>query len=159
MKIILNSLLIAFLAYLFLPLFNSGIASEKDKDIIIHKKDIIIHSDELKAEPKKDKNAEGFKPIEKPAEKKQETPSLDIVDKYLKEGKKYEARNVLSDIFINKIMPEKQKEIKELLDKLNEELIFSPLPSPDAAMLMYRSGWHSTVLPKFRHCQQFFNFS
>src|SRR3990172_3697917 len=82
MKIILNSLLIAFLAYLFLPLFNSGIASEKDKDINIHKKDIII----------------------------------------------------------NKIIPEKQKEIKELLDKLNDELIFSPLPSPDATMYTVQAG-------------------
>src|SRR3990170_9034074 len=128
MKIILNSLLIAFLAYLFSPLFNSGIASgkdkDKDKDIIIYKKDIIIRSDELKAEPKKDKNAEGTKPIEELVEKKRETPSLDIVDKYLKEGKKYEARNALSDIFINKKIPEKQKEINELLNKLNEELIF-----------------------------------
>ena len=140
MKIILYSLLIAFLAYLFLPLFNSGIASEKDKDIIIHKKDIIIRSDELKAEPKKDKDAEEFKPIEKPAGKKQETPSLDIVDKYLKEGNKYEARNALSDIFINKIIQEKQKEIKELLDKLNDELIFSPLPSPDATMYTVQAG-------------------
>jgi len=138
MKIILNSLLIAFLAYFFIPLFNSGIASEKD--IIIQKKDIIIRSEELKAEPKKDKDAEEFKPIEKPAEKKQETPSLDIVDKYLKEGKKYEARNALSDIFINKTIPEKQKEIKELLDKLNEELIFSPLPSPDATMYTVQAG-------------------
>src|SRR3989338_1421520 len=138
MKIILNSLLIAFLAYFFIPLFNSGIASEKD--IIIQKKDIIIRSEELKAEPKKDKDAEEFKPIEKPAEKKQETPSLDIVDKYLKEVKKYEARNALSDIFINKTIPEKQKEIKELLDKLNEELIFSPLPSPDATMYTVQAG-------------------
>ena len=140
MKIILNSLLIAFHAYLFLPLFNSGIASGKDKDIIIYKKDIIIRSDELEAEPKKDKNAAGFKPIDKPVEKKRETPSLDIVDKYLKEGKKYEARNALSDIFINKTIPEKQKEIKELLDKLNEELIFSPLSSPDAAMYTVQAG-------------------
>ncbi|MCR4319400.1 MAG: L,D-transpeptidase family protein [Candidatus Brocadiaceae bacterium] len=140
MKIILNSLLIAFLAYLFLPLFNSGIAGEKGKDIIIHKKDIIIRSDELKAEPEKDKNAEVFKPIEKPVEKKRETPSLDIVDKYLKEGKKYEARNALSDIFINKKIPEKQKEVKELLDKLNEELIFSPVPSPDATMYTVQAG-------------------
>jgi len=140
MKIILNSLLIAFHAYLFLPLFNSGIASGKDKDIIIYKKDIIIRSDELEAEPKKDKNAAGFKPIDKPVEKKRETPSIDIVDKYLKEGNKYEARNALSDIFINKIMPEKQNEIKELLDKLNEELIFSPLSSPDAAMYTVQAG-------------------
>ena len=140
MKIILNSLLIAFLAYLFLPLFNSGIASGKDKDIIIYKKDIIVRSDELEAEPKKDKNAAGFKPIDKPVEKKRETPSLDIVDKYLKEGKKYEARNILSDLFISKKIPEKQKEIKELLDKLNEELIFSSLPSPDATMYTVQPG-------------------
>ena len=140
MKIILNSLLIAFHAYLFLPLFNSGIASGKDKDIIIYKKDIIIRSDELEAEPKKDKNAAGFKPIDKPVEKKRETPSIDIVDKYLKEGKKYEARNALSDIFINKKIPEKQKEINELLNKLNEELIFSPLPSPDATMYTVQAG-------------------
>src|SRR3989304_8735561 len=125
---------------MFLPLFNNGIASEKDKDIIIYKKDIIIRSDELKAEPKKDKNAEGTKPIEELVEKKQETPSLDIVDKYLKEGKKYEARNALSDIFINKVIPEKQKEIKELLDKLNEELIFSSLSSPDATMYTVQPG-------------------
>ena len=87
MKIILNSLLIGFLAYLFLPLFNSGIAGEKGKDIIIYKKDIIIRSDELKAETKKDKGTEEFKTIEKPIEKKRETAGLDIVDKYLKEGR------------------------------------------------------------------------
>ncbi len=140
MKIILNSLLFAFLAYFFSPLFNSGIASGKDKDIIIYKKDIIIRSDELKAGPKKDKDAEEFKPIEKPGEKKQGAPSLDIVDKYLKEGKKYEARNILSDLFINKKIPEKQKEIKELLDKLNEELIFSSSPFPDAVMYTVQAG-------------------
>ncbi|MBM4065815.1 MAG: LysM peptidoglycan-binding domain-containing protein [Planctomycetes bacterium] len=140
MKIILNSLLFAFLAYFFSPLFNSGIASGKDKDIIIYKKDIIIRSDELKAGSKKDKDAEEFKPIEKTAEKKQEAPSLDIVDKYLKEGKKYEARNILSDLFINKKIPEKQKEIKELLDKLNEELIFSSSPFPDATMYTVQAG-------------------
>lgn len=140
MKIILNSLLFAFLAYFFSPLFNSGIASGKDKDIIIYKKDIIIRSDELKAGSKKDKDAEEFKPIEKTVEKKQEAPSLDIVDKYLKEGKKYEARNILSDLFINKKIPEKQKEIKELLDKLNEELIFSSSPFPDATMYTVQAG-------------------
>ncbi|KXK31463.1 MAG: hypothetical protein UZ01_00853 [Candidatus Brocadia sinica] len=117
--------------------------AKKEEDIVIYKKDIIIRSDELKADSKKD--AEEFKPIEKPVSKrqepqKQETPALDIVDKYLKEGKKYEARNVLSDFFINKKIPEKQKEIKDLLDKLNEELIFSPLPSPDATMYTVQAG-------------------
>lgn len=117
--------------------------AKKEKDTVIYKKDIIIRSDELKSDSKKD--AEEFKPIEKPVSKrqetqKQETPALDIVDKYLKEGKKYEARNILSDFFINKKIPEKQKEIKEMLDRLNEELIFSPAPSPDATMYTVQSG-------------------
>ncbi len=117
--------------------------AKKEEDVVIYKKDIIIRSDELKAEPKKD--VEEFKPIEKPVSKKQgtpkqEIPALDIVDKYLKEGKKYEARNILSDYFINNKIPAKQKEIKELLDKLNEELIFSPSPSPDATIYTVQPG-------------------
>ncbi len=112
--------------------------AKKEEDVVIYKKDIIIRSDELKSDSKKD--AEGSKTNEKPASKKPEIISLDIVDKYLKEGKKYEARNILSDFFINKKFPEKQKEIRELLDKLNEELIFSPLPSPDASVYTVQPG-------------------
>lgn len=114
------------------------VLAKKEEDIVIYKKDIIIRSEELKAESKKD--AEEFKPIETSVSKKRETPALDIVDTYLKEGKKYEARNILSDFFINKKIPEKQKEIKELLDKLNEELVFSPLPSPDATIYTVQPG-------------------
>ncbi|MCF6154224.1 MAG: LysM peptidoglycan-binding domain-containing protein [Candidatus Brocadia sp.] len=114
------------------------VLARKEEDLVIYKKDIIIRSDELKAESKKE--VEEFKPIEKPVSKKQETPDLDIVDKYLREGKKYEARNILSDFFINKKIPGKQKEIKELLDKLNEELIFSPAPSPDATTYTVQPG-------------------
>ena len=162
MKTIQNSLLVIFFTYFLSFLSANDIAFsaetpdsevsaesnqelpvllvKKDEDAVIYKKDIIIRSDELKAAPIKDKDAEEFKPIEKPVEKKQEAPSLDIVDKYLKEGKKYEARNALSDIFINKAIQEKQKEIKELLDKLNEELIFSSSPSPDATMYTVQAG-------------------
>ncbi|MDO8142861.1 MAG: hypothetical protein Q6358_15290 [Candidatus Brocadiales bacterium] len=108
MKTIRNSILTIFIIYLlsFLTANDSVISAEipnseasaksnqelpvllvkKDEDTVIYKKDIIIRSDELKAEPKKD-TAEEFKSIEKPVEKKQEAPSLDIVDKYLKEGK------------------------------------------------------------------------
>lgn len=114
------------------------IVAKKKEDIIIYKKDIIIRSDELKADSKKD--TEDFKPIEKPASKRQETPTLEVVDKYLKEGKKYEARNILSDFFLNKKIPEKQKEIKELLDSLNQDLIFSSAPSPDATMYTVQPG-------------------
>ncbi len=162
MKTIQNSLLVFFFTYFlsFLSANDTGFSAEtpdseviaksnqelpvllvkKDKDTVIYKKDIIIRSDELKAETEKDKGAEEFKTIEKPIEKKQETPGLDIVDQYLKEGKKYEARNILSDLFINKKMPEKHKDIKELLDKLNEELIFSSSPSPDATMYTVQAG-------------------
>ncbi|MEP9412511.1 MAG: L,D-transpeptidase family protein [Candidatus Brocadia sp.] len=112
--------------------------AKKNEDIVIYKKDIIIRSDELRSDSKKE--VEEFKPIEKPVSKKQEPSSLDIADKYLKEGKKYEARNILSDFFINKKIPGKQKEIKELLDRLNEELIFSPAPSPDAITYTVQPG-------------------
>ncbi len=120
------------------------LAKAKD-DVIIYKKDIIISSDELKEESKDD--AEEFKQIEIPVSRKAEsinikleTLSLDIVDKYITEGKKYEARNALSDIFLSEKYPEKQKEIKELLDKLNEELIFSSTPSPDATIYTVQPG-------------------
>ncbi len=113
------------------------IVAKKEDDVIIYKKDIIIHSHELKSKPKK--NTEEFKTIENPAPKK-ETFNIDTVNKYLKEGKKYEARNILSDIFIQRKIPEKQKEIKTLLDTLNQELIFSPLPSSDATIYAVQSG-------------------
>ena len=124
---------------------RSLLLAKAEDDIVIYKKDIIISSDELKEESKDD--AEEFKQIEIPVSRKAEslnirleTLSLDIVDKYIKEGKKYEARNALSDIFLSKKYPEKQKEIKGLLDKLNEELIFSSTPSPDASIYTVQPG-------------------
>lgn len=155
MKTIRNSLVVIFSVYLPIILSHSFITANiwaftsdrnqelplllsKSEDIVIYKKDIIVSPRELKSESKKD--AKELKVIEKPAVKNLDTPRLDTVDKYLKEGKKYEARNLLSDFFINKKIPEKQKEIKELLDKLNEELIFSPLPSPDATIYTVQPG-------------------
>ena len=160
MKTIQNSIFIVFVISVFSALSSSDVVTstgithsivyanvkqalplllaKKDEDIVIYKKDIIIRSDELKSEPKR--NQEEFKTVEKPEAKKQETLGLDIIDKYIKEGKKYEARNALSDIFINKKIPEKQKEIKEQLDRLNEDLIFSPSPSPDAVMYTVQPG-------------------
>lgn len=162
MKIMRNLLIMIFIVGVFLCVFNIDkntnagthevkifaknnqksslllAKKEEDKDIVIYKKDIIIRPDELKTGSKKD--AEEFKSVERPVSKKEEIPAQDTIDKYLKEGKKYEARNILSELFINKKIPEKQKEIKERLDKLNEELIFSPLPSPDAMMYTVQPG-------------------
>jgi len=111
---------------------------KQEDDVVIYKKDIIVRSDELRAVQKKD--AEEFKAIEKVASKRADIPSLAMVDKYLKDGKKYEARNLLSDLFIHGTIPEKQKEIKDQLDKLNEEIIFSPAPYPDAVMYTVQPG-------------------
>lgn len=142
--------------------------AENEDDIVIYKKDIIIRSDELKTAPPEEevkKNQTNtldlmevglpvpprkgyikeFKVIEKPVVerpvgKKQESSSLEMADNYLKEGKKYEARNMLSDIFVNEKLPQKQHEIKELLDTLNKDLIFSALPSPDSTMYTVQPG-------------------
>ena len=120
---------------------NQGmpLSSLKDgDDIVIYKKDIIVRAHELETESKKE--GDDFKPVEKSLSQKQEIALLNTVSQYLAEGKKYEARNMLSDLFISGKIPEKQKEIQDQLDKLNEEIIFSPLPFPDAIMYTVQSG-------------------
>ena len=111
--------------------------SIKPDDVVIYKKDIVVSSDELK---KQTTDTEEFKTIEKHRGNKQEILNLEIVNNYVKEGRKFEARNILSDIFINKKIPEKQKVIKDTLDKLNEELIFSLAPSADATIYNVQPG-------------------
>jgi len=63
---------------------------KKDDDVVIYKNDIIVRSDELKKEFKKevDKN----KPAEKSVSQKQEISTLDTVNKDLKEGKKIRSK-------------------------------------------------------------------
>lgn len=155
MNIIKNSLIVIVLYQIFL-FYNNTTAfsaetagtttsqnqelttvSKRPDDIVIYTKDIVVDSDELKGQIT---NSEKFKTIEKVPVKKQEILNLEIVNTYVKEGKKFEARNVLSDIFMNKKMPEKQKEIKDTLDKLNEELIFSPAPYPEATFYSVQPG-------------------
>jgi len=141
----------------------SILLAKNDDGVVIYRKDIIVHSEELKTAPKKEEvkkpkqneldmmevgapvparksDQKEFKVIEMSVEKKQEPSSLEMADKYLKEGKKFEARNMLSDIFINKKLPQKQREIKDLLDTLNKELIFSSAPSPDATIYTVQTG-------------------
>ncbi len=117
---------------------NQGIPLKDGDDIVIYKKDIIVRAHELETESKKE--GDDFKPVEKSLSQKQEISLLNTVSQYLAEGKKYEARNMLSDLFISGKIPEKQKEIQDQLDKLNEEIIFSPLPFPDAIMYTVQSG-------------------
>ncbi|MGR3309499.1 MAG: L,D-transpeptidase family protein [Candidatus Brocadiales bacterium] len=65
---------------------------------------------------------------------------IELVKLYLKEGKKYEARNTLSDAYFTETSEAKRKQIKERLDKLNEELVFSPNPSKDADIYVVKPG-------------------
>lgn len=113
-------------------------AAKEADNVVIYRKDIIAHSTELKKELKTGER--GFKTVENTVIKSQEKPNLEVVHTYIKEGKKNEARNILSKIFMNKQIPEKQNEIKELLDKLNEELIFSPSSFSDAIVYTVQPG-------------------
>lgn len=125
---------------LFLFINNTSIFAANDygtsillagkEDIILYKKDIIISTDDLK----------NIKKNKTPLSEKKSVFNIGMIDEYLKEGKNYEARNHLSEIFLNKKIPEKQHEIKELLDKLNSELIFSTKPSEDAVLYTVQAG-------------------
>ena len=76
------------------------------------------------------------------AEKKQSKDALvhKSVAEYLKKGKKYEARNVLSDLYFKEIDRGKRDEIKKRLDELNKVLVFSRTPSPDAVFYEVKAG-------------------
>ncbi len=63
-----------------------------------------------------------------------------LVSQYLEKGKKFEARNLLSDLYFNESNRKKKKEIKKRLDELNEELVFSKVPSPDAVFYVVKPG-------------------
>ncbi|MCF6148801.1 MAG: L,D-transpeptidase family protein [Candidatus Kuenenia sp.] len=108
----------------------------------MYKKDIIVSSDDLKNDKRKTSNNK------EPVNEKKDRLNIGIINEYLKEGKNYEVRNYLSEIFLNKKIPEKQNEIKELLDELNSELIFSVKPSEDAVMYTVQSGDTLTRIAK-----------
>jgi len=85
--------------------------------------DIIITTEELE----KDEGKKGLH-------------SYKLVSEYLKNGKKYEARNELSDLYFAETDNAKRAEIKSKLDGLNAELVFSHEPSPDAFIYVVRPG-------------------
>jgi len=63
-----------------------------------------------------------------------------LVSEYLKKGKKFEARNELSDLYFRETDNQKKNEIKNKLDELNEVLVFSRTPSPDAFFYEVKPG-------------------
>lgn len=98
-----------------------------EEDNFINEKDIIVNIDEFDKELyEKDSRKEIVN------KKKKGSHSIDLAFEYIKKGKKYEARNMLSDLYFTETDYDERKKIKAELDKLNAELVFSPLPSPDA---------------------------
>jgi lipoprotein-anchoring transpeptidase ErfK/SrfK len=79
--------------------------------------------------------------IESTTKKKSKSELTDeLISEYLKKGKKYEARNILSDLYFSESDHEKRSEIKKKLDELNKVLVFSRTPSPDAVFYKVKAG-------------------
>ncbi len=88
-----------------------------------------------------DKKPDGDAVKEAATEKKSKSIlTLELVSEYLKKGKRFEARNELSDLYFRETDHEKRNEIKKRLDELNEVLVFSRTPSPDAVFYKVQAG-------------------
>jgi len=82
---------------------------------------------EVKRKVKKDEGKKGLQ-------------SYKLVSEYLKNGKKYEARNELSNLYFAETDKSRRDEIKSKLNELNAELVFSREPSQDAFIYVVRPG-------------------
>ena len=108
--------------------------------------DIIITTDDLDKVPDVEVSEKTVVPDVKKKKKKEKDEgkkglhSYKLVSEYLKNGKKYEARNELSDLYFAEADNAKRAEIKSKLDGLNAELVFSHEPSPDAFIYVVRPG-------------------
>ncbi len=108
----------------------------------IYEKDIIV-IDELDTEIKKEVPQQKVTVKEKEKEtksKKEISHSLKLAYEYIEKGKKYEARNLLSDLYFAETDLKKRNKIKAELDMLNAELVFSAAPSPDAVIYFVKPG-------------------
>jgi len=148
MKTLIYRIIIINLSCLFLfHCFNTveDVYGEENKGYITEG-DIIITTDDLDKVPDVEVSEKTVVPDVKKEEKKEKDEgkkglhSYKLVSEYLKNGKKYEARNELSDLYFAETDKDKQAEIKNKLDELNAELVFSQEPSPDAFIYVVRPG-------------------
>ncbi len=106
--------------------------------------DIIITTDDLDKVPDVEVSEKSVAPDVKKEVKKDEgkkgLQSYKLVSEYLKNGKKYEARNELSDLYFEETDKARRDEIKSKLNELNAELVFSREPSQDAFIYVVRPG-------------------
>jgi LysM repeat protein len=77
---------------------------------------------------------------EKHTERKESANPLESAFKYIEQGKKYEARNMLSDLYLRETDQSTKSKIKEQLDILNSEIVFSQVSSPDAFFYTVKAG-------------------
>ena len=112
----------------------------------ITENDIIVTTDELDKISDVEVSKKTVIPDNKKEEKKKNGEvekglhSYKQVARYLKNGMKYEARNELSDIYFAETDKARRIEIKDKLDELNAELVFSREPSPDAFFYTVKPG-------------------
>ncbi len=148
MKNLIYRIIIINLSCLFLfHCFNTAedVYGEENKGYITES-DIIITTDDLDKMPDVEVSEKTVVPdvkkeeVGKKDEGKKSLLSYKVVSEYLKNGKKYEARNELSDLYFAQTDKDKQAEIKNKLDELNAELVFSKEHSPDAFIYVVRPG-------------------
>ncbi|MGR3300864.1 MAG: L,D-transpeptidase family protein [Candidatus Scalindua sp.] len=128
---------------LLLHCFNTAENVYGEDNGFIREDDIIITTEELDNVPDVEVSKKPVTPDKKKEVKKKAKKSLHsykVVSEYLKSGKKYEARNELSDLYFAETDKARRDEIKDKLDELNEELVFSKTPSPDAIIYVVRPG-------------------
>ncbi|MDP6432889.1 MAG: L,D-transpeptidase family protein [Candidatus Scalindua sp.] len=120
--------------------FNTAeyVYGEENKGFITEG-DIIITTDDLDKVPDVEVSEKSVAPDVK-KEVKKGLQSYKLVSEYLKNGKKYEARNELSDLYFTETDKARRDEMKSKLDELNAELVFSHEPSPDAFIYVVRPG-------------------
>ncbi len=107
----------------------------------IKEDDIIITTDELDKATTDEEVSEKTATAEENKDNEEEISySHKLVSEYLKNGKKYEARNKLSDLYFAETDKARRAEIKSKLDELNAELVFSRNPSQDAFFYIVKPG-------------------
>ncbi|GJQ60301.1 MAG: L,D-transpeptidase [Candidatus Scalindua sp. AMX11] len=119
-------------------IFNDTVVAFGDHEEkgFIYEDDIM----EIPDEKVESKTERGVAKKEVTAHKEMSPNTLDLALGYMKKGRKHEARNMLSDLYFTDAFYNKRKEIKKQLDMLNEELIFSQLPSPDSFIYTVKAG-------------------
>ncbi len=109
----------------------------------ISETDILFTIDEADKVPDQDAAqttaSKKIKEIDK-SKKNKSILSNKLVAEYLEKGKKFEARNELSDLYFRETDNKKRNEIKNKLDELNEVLVFSTTPTPDSVNYVVKSG-------------------